>query len=402
MLAVLSKLKKVKAILSFVTVFILLASAFAYAMFQGGFVSWFLFYSFLPFALYSILLFFYPMNFQVERSISPRMYNAGDDIEVNLTLIRKFPFPLLFLLIEDVMLDSLNQKEIKRVFFPGFKKHFKVTYTIRNAARGEHNFQYIRLKTGDALGLLSKGKRIPCKQAILVYPPYEDITYKSFRNLLDHGEGVSVSASRNSTSLVGGIREYEPGDRFSWIDWKASARSNQIMTKEFEASESNDFFIVLDTIPAKNFEGLVSFAASATRNIVRNGGKIGILIGGKERVLIPPRSGVGQEEAIFYQLAKVREDDSVGLEDHLEDQMLAGQYTVFVVTSKLSKELVDGAAKMFNKKRRVIICLIKARGQKLTSEETALKATAAGNGPIVHSFDEQNFRMAFAGVKKAR
>src|SRR5690606_19167443 len=146
---------------------------------------------------------------------------------------------------------------------------------------------------------------ILCKQAILVYPPYEDIFYKSFRSMLDQGGVLSLSSSRHDTSLVAGIREYEPGDRFSWIDWKASAKSNQMMTKEFETRESNDFLIILDTAPANNFEILVKFAASAARTVIRNGGKAGMLIGGKEKVLLPPRSGAGQEAAIFYQLAKV-------------------------------------------------------------------------------------------------
>ncbi len=41
-------------------------------MFQGGFVSWFIFYSFIPFALYSILLSFYPLSeMKVSRTIKP-------------------------------------------------------------------------------------------------------------------------------------------------------------------------------------------------------------------------------------------------------------------------------------------------------------------------------------------
>ncbi|RWR10088.1 DUF58 domain-containing protein [Siminovitchia fortis] len=395
--AAMSKLMKVSA------VFILPALAFAYAMFQGGFVSWFLFYSFLPFALYSILLFFYPVNFQAERTVFPQTYNAGDDIEVNLTLKRKLPFPLLFLLIEDVMPDSLNHEKMKRVFFPGFKRNLKMAYTIRNASRGEHHLHCIRLKTGDALGLLEKEKRILCKQAILVYPPYEDIFYKSFRSMLDQGGVLSLSSSRNDTSLVAGIREYEPGDRFSWIDWKASAKSNQMMTKEFETRESNDFLIILDTAPANNFETLVKFAASASRTVIRNGGKAGMLIGGKEKVLLPPRSGAGQEAAIFYQLAKVSEDGSHELEHDLGDQALAGQSAVFVIiTSRLSKQMVDGAGKLPGKNRRVFIFLMKGNEEISTAEETALKAMAAGKGLNVHTVVGHNFRMAFAGVEQTR
>jgi uncharacterized protein (DUF58 family) len=51
-------------------VLFLVICSFAFAMFQGGFVSWFIFYSLLPFALYSIAFFFSPISkIEVERYI---------------------------------------------------------------------------------------------------------------------------------------------------------------------------------------------------------------------------------------------------------------------------------------------------------------------------------------------
>ncbi len=394
----LSKWLKIKRFFSFAGVLILLAAAFAYAMFQGGFVSWFLFYSFLPFALYLVLLFIYPVNFTAERTVSPRTYIAGDDIEVNVTLTRRFPFPLLFLVVEDVRPDSLKHKEIKQMFFPGFKKKLKMTYTIRKVSRGEHIFQNVRLKTGDELGLLEKEKWIPCKQAILVYPPYEDISYKSIRNLFDQG-GIVSPLSSHDPSLVAGIREYEPGDRFSWIDWKASARSNEMMTKEFDRRESDDFLIVLDTMPTKTFEFLVKFAASVARAIIKNGGKIGILLGGKESLFIPPSTGEGQLQAIFYQLAKVSEDRLPSEENLFENQKIVRKSAVIlIITSKLKKKMIDMSERLPGNNNQIIFFHIKGEGE--STEEMELKAAAVRKGLIIQSI-EHDLQMAFAGVKQA-
>lgn len=402
MVAGLRKLKKLKPFISFILLLVLLALVFIYAMFQGGFVSWFLFFSFLPFALYSILLFFYPMKFQAERNTPPRIYNAGDQVEVDLTITRKFPFPLLFLLIEDEMPGSLERNEMKRIFFPGFKRKLKMTYTIANVSRGEHFFKYVRLKTGDALGLLEKERRIPCEQIILVYPPYEHIYNGLFRSMFDQGGLVSGTKLPNDKSLVAGIREYIPGDRFSWIDWKASARFNEMMTKEFEARESDDVVIILDLMPSKNFESLVKFAASVARAVIRNGGQTGLFLAGNERLFIPPHGGAKQENAIFYQLAKVKPDGSRPLEKHFGDQALGGQSAFFIaITSKLSKQLIDGAGKLFGQKQMMNIFLIKNQGENMQPEETALAASAAARGVIVHTVAEQNFQTAFTGVKQA-
>ena len=45
-----------------------LASTFVFAMFQGGKLSWTIFYVILPFILYSILLFLYPMSEMIVRT----------------------------------------------------------------------------------------------------------------------------------------------------------------------------------------------------------------------------------------------------------------------------------------------------------------------------------------------
>ena len=34
--------------------------------------------------------------------------------------------------------------------------------------------------------------------------------------------------------VISGVREYQSGDQLSWINWKATAKTNKMMTNEFE------------------------------------------------------------------------------------------------------------------------------------------------------------------------
>ena len=72
--------------------------------------------------------------------------------------------------------------------------------------------------------------------------------------------------------MATGIREYQPGDRFSWIHWKTFARTNELMTKEFEERQSHDVLIVLDRESSQAFEAMVTFTASMIRSIVKKRG----------------------------------------------------------------------------------------------------------------------------------
>ncbi|MXI40346.1 DUF58 domain-containing protein, partial [Escherichia coli] len=62
---------------------ILTAAAFCYAMFQGGFVSWFLFYAFLPYALYALLFALIPLRATAKRTIQQTSLKAGDVLSVD-------------------------------------------------------------------------------------------------------------------------------------------------------------------------------------------------------------------------------------------------------------------------------------------------------------------------------
>ena len=69
------------------TVLALIGVLFSYAMFQGGFVSWFLFYSFLPFGLCALAIAAYPLHrIQVTRTIASSSYYAGDTLTVTISL----------------------------------------------------------------------------------------------------------------------------------------------------------------------------------------------------------------------------------------------------------------------------------------------------------------------------
>src|SRR5690606_24486323 len=142
----------------------------------------------------------------------------------------------------------------------------------------------------------------------------------------EHGNAAKALQFQKDTSLVAGVRQYQPGDRFSWIDWKATARTNQMMAKEFEIRQTHDLIIVLDQSHSEHFEEAVKFSASLTKAILQYGGQVGFFSAGKERTLIPIRAGELQLQKILIHLAKIKADGEVHLAKVLvEDVTLYAQ-----------------------------------------------------------------------------
>lgn len=141
---------------------VLTAAVFSYAMFQGGFVSWFLFYAFLPFVLYAGLFSLYPISaMQAVRETDRAQVNAGGTLNIKVTLTRRVPFPLMYMVIEDCLPETLeklygDQAAAKRLVFPWFKRKVTMSYRLSPVPRGEHHLHTVRVRTGDVLGLVEK------------------------------------------------------------------------------------------------------------------------------------------------------------------------------------------------------------------------------------------------------
>lgn len=358
---------------------ILFVLVFSYAMFEGGFVSWFLFYSFLPFCLYGLGLSFYPLkDFQVMRQISDGPFTAGDHVKIKVTLRRNIPFPVLYVVTEEQVSEQLRRSQMKRkhLLLPSFRRRVAYELTLENIPRGEHLFSGIRLKTGDLLGLVEKEIIIPCENKMIVYPAIEQITFQTLANRSDQGALPSRERIQRDATMATGVREYQSGDRFSWINWKATAKRNHIMTKEFEQRQSPDTFIVMDRSPHAHFETIVSFTASLMNRMLENGEKVGFLSCGTNRIYFPIEGGMQQRKQILFHLSTVEADSENDLHKMLEnDYIFQQQQTkLIIVVGILSKQLVHLVTMHASSRREIILCLIK--NETLSKYEKAIIETA--------------------------
>jgi uncharacterized protein (DUF58 family) len=395
-----------KKVWKFILLLFLILLTFSYAMFQGGFVSWFLFYSFLPFAIYCVALSFYSLNeLEVTRVVPKTDYNARESLKVVVTVKRARSFPLFYLLIEDHLDDTLKYapqpKKPKALLLPGLKKELSYEYIIEELPRGEHFFDSFTLRIGDPLGLFEKEKKFTMDGRIVVYPAYTELLYRSFENQYDQGLTASRERVQRDTSMATGVRDYQPGDRFSWINWKASAKRNVLMTKEFEQRQSHDVFVVMDCVPDKHFEPVVSFTASLVRSVLKRGAQTGLLTISNERASFPIRGGEQHLQQLFYHLAKIEAKCISPFEKVLDTDGLFIQQTVsfMLVTAQITKPLIEKASFLGQRKGgSITLFLIKGEKEAPTETERSLIALAYARGVRIIMIQEGEFKAAFAEV----
>lgn len=117
------------------------------------------------------------------------------------------------------------------------------------------------------------------------------------------------SAFRGRGLEFAGYREYAPDEDSSLIDWKASAKSNSLLVKEYEEERSLEVFFIIDvgssmvfgsTEKLKN-EYAAEFAASLAHLILESGDRFGYgLFNNKVKAESFPQQGRNQ----FYKFTK--------------------------------------------------------------------------------------------------
>ncbi len=399
--------QKFNEIWKLIVLLFLILLTFSYAMFQGGFVSWFLFYSFVPFGLYALSLALYSLKeIKAERVYTKQEYNAGEKLRASIVLERNIAFPLFYAIAEEQAGETLagnrDLQQAKTMVFPGFNRVFSFDYSIENLPRGEHILTGIKLKTGDPLGLIEKEKILPAENRILVYPAYQDLVYRPVAHHFDQGMTASKERVQRDTSMAIGVREYQPGDRFSWINWKATARRNDIMTKEFEQRQSHDVTLLMDCTPDPRFEVIVSFTASVIRAILRKGAQVGLLTSSNERVAFPARGGESQQQQLLYHLAKIQDGSPVPFVRVLEAETFLAQQnnSIMLVTAQLTKELIEKAAFYNQRNGSVSIFLIKNSQESPSKTEINLRSSANARGIRLVMVHDGQFSEAFSEVNK--
>lgn len=351
-----------------VTVISLLILTYCYAMFQGGFVSWFVFFTILPFLIYSILLAIVPLRFkEVSRILSKKRIERDDNIEVTVTFRNSSWFPIVFMSVKELpMEDGIYEQpngNVTKLFLVGWKREFEWTYQLKSLKRGEHHFKGLQFTCTDFFGWTIRKMEIDQPQLFLVYPKVSDVPVLPIGMQYDQGSSQSRYSLVKDTTMVTSVREYIPGDRFSWIHWKSFAKDGELRTKEFEDHKSQNTFVLIDRAVQKNFEQVVDYTASYLYKIVKKHGDVSFLSAGEDRYFAPLIKTDNQFEKVLQHLAMVQPDAQFSVDRlFFEEQKIMNRSVVVIVTGELMPELQEvlNAGKKYARK---IICFVVSEHQ---------------------------------------
>ncbi len=173
------------------------------------------------------------------------------------------------------------------------------------AARGRFIIKDFELSTKFPFGFWQRRRRLRVQETeIFIFPQLSDIS--------DLLPALSRRAGRFTSARVGagqdllGLREYQPSDDLRYVDWKATARTGNLVTREYSTEDEQRLTIIIDADlhlekpdeeTTLRFERGISLAAALITKYVNEKINVRLVTQGKA-------SDFGADKAHFYELLR--------------------------------------------------------------------------------------------------
>ena len=125
--------------------------------------------------------------------------------------------------------------------------HTLVTYHVRPSRRGLYELADHHLRWPSPLGLWWRQLRVASRHPVRVYPDvqavrsYELLARQSLENRL-----VRTVRLRGGENEFEALRDYQRDDDYRAIDWKATARRQKLITREYQQERNQSVLCMLD------------------------------------------------------------------------------------------------------------------------------------------------------------
>jgi uncharacterized protein (DUF58 family) len=250
---------------------------------------------------------------RIERSLSRDEISEGEALSIKLDVqnTRSTSLAQIAATEDCPLADSESDDHLLPIFVPFLKGRGEasLSYEVTVYKRGLHTFPPVETRSSAPFGFFRAKRMIEVPTRALVYPEVRPLRRLE---LLDRQPLAQQTRQRAGLgSEVMGVRPFRTGDSPRHVHWRSTARTGQLISKEFADDAHPGLTIVLDLLERPNsfskskhtpFEWGIKAAASIGEYAQRRGYSLHVLA---DSDVLPPPPGALSWSAFVQYLARI-------------------------------------------------------------------------------------------------
>lgn len=228
-----------------------------------------LFYVVLLILLVDLLMLFNVKKGLFGRRITPEKLSNGDENLISIYLESYYPFRVKIKAIDEIPFQF--QKRDLRFDLSLRKNETRIiNYHLRPVTRGVYSFGSVNVFVTGTIGFISRRFRFSQDAEVPVYPSYIQMRKYELLAISNNLTEAGLKKIRRIGHQMEfeQIKDYVPGDDYRTINWKATARRNQLMVNAYQDEKAQQVYCLIDKGRAMKmpFEGmtLLDYAINAS------------------------------------------------------------------------------------------------------------------------------------------
>ena len=194
----------------------------------------------------TIILFVAKKGVKGER-ILPEKFSNGDENPVRLVIQNFYTFNVFITIIDEIPVQfQVRNFKIERKI--NASSTSEIEYKLRPVERGEYHFGKLNIYVTSVFGLISRrfsyddGGMVPTYPSFMQLRKYDLLAISN--NL--HQYGIKKIRKIGHTMEFEQIKDYVLGDDLRTINWKATAKRNELMVNQYQDEKSQPIYSVID------------------------------------------------------------------------------------------------------------------------------------------------------------
>lgn len=177
----------------------------------------------------------------------PEKFSNGDKNGVRLSISNYYTFPVFVKIIDEIP-EQFQVRNFSIIRKLEASSSSELEYQLRPVDRGEYHFGALNIYVTSIFGLIARRFTYGDTSMVPTYPSFMQLRKYDLmaisNNLTQYG--IKKIRKIGHTMEFEQIKDYVLGDDLRTINWKATAKRNQLMVNQFQDEKSQPVYSIID------------------------------------------------------------------------------------------------------------------------------------------------------------